>query len=191
MNTEFLYLVAEQLYMNTAAHAMSNRNWLAAIYKSLLVANRGDEEEILWTKYNQWKIDHNCRAARSTAKANKSKLSSFEIGMVTDNYCVIHIEIQKDDDTISKEVHYRKDAFPAGLWEFRNPHNDTVLNNAFERDQLFLSSLKDGFNSSIQDEESVRNEKLANSKKPERLDISLYADIGDEEDSDDQEEFDN
>jgi hypothetical protein len=141
MNTEFLYLVAEQLYMNTAAHAMSNRNWLPAIYKSLLVANRGDEEEILWTKYNQWKIDHNCRAARSTAKANKSKLSSFEIGIVSDNSCVIQIVIQKGDNRILKEVIYRRDAFPVGLWEVRNPQNDTVLNNAFERDQLFLSTL--------------------------------------------------
>lgn len=143
MNTEYLYLVAEQLYSNTLEHPLSNRNWLPAIYKSLLVANRGDEEDILWTKYNEWKIDHNCRAARSTAKSNKSKLSSFEIGMVTTDSCVINIEIKKGDDSISKEVLYRKDAFPAGLWEVRNPQNDTVLNNAFERDQLFESSISD------------------------------------------------
>ena len=38
MNTEYLYLGAEQLYLNASGHPMSNRNWLAAIYKSLLVA---------------------------------------------------------------------------------------------------------------------------------------------------------
>jgi hypothetical protein len=143
MNTEYLYLVAEQLYSNTLEHPLRNRNWLPAIYKSLLVANRGDEEEILWTKYNEWKIDHNCRAALSTSKTNKSKLSSFEIRMITTNSCVIIIQIKKGNTSILKEVLYRKDAFPAGLWEVRNPQNNTVLNNAFERDQLFESSISD------------------------------------------------
>jgi hypothetical protein len=143
MNTEYLYLVAERLYSNTKEHPLKNRNWLPAIYKSLLVANRGDKEEILWTKYNQWKIDHNCRAARSSAKANNSKLNSFEIRMVTINSCVITIEIKKGNNSIFNEVLYSKDAFPTGLWEVRNPQNNTVLNNAFERDQLFESSISD------------------------------------------------
>jgi hypothetical protein len=66
------------------------------------------------------------------------------------------------------------------LRELRNPHNDTVLNNAFERDQLFLSSLKDGFNSknvNRTEAGNVGDADLTGSPKLEKLDISLYADL--------------
>jgi hypothetical protein len=170
MNTEFLYLVAEQLYLNASGHAMSNRNWIAAIYKSLLVANRGDDEEILWTKYNEWKIDHNCRAARSVAKKNKSRLISCDLVKTDSNDYKLLVQIEKGIDIISKTVLYRQDAFPEGLWKVKNPKNDTVLSNQFERDQLFLASLGDGFN-------SKNDLDFKNSPKPGKLDISLYADL--------------
>ena len=170
MNTSYLYLVAEQLYQNTRAHALCNRSWLFAIYKSLLVANRGDAEEILWTKYNEWKIDHNCRAARSTAKANKIKLISFDLHTISSDTCVIKVVIEKDLKLITKEVSYRKSAFPAGLWQVANPKNETVLFNAFERDNLYEASL-----TLYYPKEEVKTETRPAQKA--KLDISLYADI--------------
>jgi|LakMenE01Jun11ns_1017448.scaffolds.fasta_scaffold9923468_3 hypothetical protein len=187
MNTEFLYLIAEQLYLNASGHAMSNRNWIAAIYKSLLVANRGDDEEILWTKYSEWKIDHNCRAARSVAKKNKSRLISCDLVKTDSNEYKLLVQIEKGIDIISKTVLYRQDAFPEGLWKVKNPKNDTVLSNQFERDQLFLASLGDNVNSPIQDELiSVKEntvKPVSNSSKPEKLDISLYSDLDEDYDT--------
>ena len=184
MNTEFLYLVAEQLYLNASGHPMSNRNWIAAIYKSLLVANRGDAEEILWTKYNEWKIDHNCRAARSTAKANKSKIISFNMVPTGLAAFEIVVTIQKGTDLISKTIIYRKDAFPEGLWRVKNPKNDTVLSNQFERDQLFEESLSSTsyfakLIDRIMDREIIEEDDLDLDipNSPDKLDISLYSDI--------------
>ena len=184
MNTEYLYLVAEQLYLNASGHPMSNRNWIAAIYKSLLVANRGDAEEILWTKYNEWKIDHNCRAARSTAKANKSKIISFNMVPTGLAAFEIVVTIQKGTDLISKTIIYRKDAFPEGLWRVKNPKNDTVLSNQFERDQLFEESLSSTsyfakLIDRIMDQEIIEEDDLDLDipNTPDKLDISLYSDI--------------
>ena len=184
MNTEYLYLVAEQLYLNASGHPMSNRNWIAAIYKSLLVANRGDAEEILWTKYNEWKIDHNCRAARSTAKANKSKIISFNMVPTGLAAFEIVVTIQKDIDLISKTIIYRKDAFPEGLWKVKNPKNDTVLSNQFERDQLFEESLSSTsyfakLIDRVMDQEIIEEDDLDLDipNSPDKLDISLYSDI--------------
>ena len=190
MNTEYLYLVAEQLYLNASGHPMCNRNWIAAIYKSLLVANRGDAEEILWTKYNEWKIDHNCRAARSTAKANKSKIISFNMVPTGSTAFEIVVTIQKGTDLISKTIIYRKDAFPEGLWRVKNPKNDTVLSNQFERDQLFEESLSSTsyfakLIDRIMDQEIIEEDDLDFDipNSPDKLDISLYSDIdGDEKD---------
>ena len=191
MNTEYLYLVAEQLYLNASGHPMSNRNWIAAIYKSLLVANRGDAEEILWTKYNEWKIDHNCRAARSTAKANKSKIISFNMVPTGLAAFEIVVTIQKDIDLISKTIIYRKDAFPEGLWKVKNPKNDTVLCNQFERDQLFEESLSSTsyfakLIDRIMDREIIEEDDLDLDipNSPDKLDISLYSDIDGHEQDD-------
>jgi len=190
MNTEYLYLVAEQLYLNASGHPMCNRNWIAAIYKSLLVANRGDAEEILWTKYNEWKIDHNCRAARSTAKTNKSKIISFNMVPTDLTAFEIVVTIQKGTDVISKTIIYKKDAFPEGLWRVKNPKNDTVLSNQFERDQLFEESLSSTsyfakLIDRIMDREIVTENDLDVDipNTPDKLDISLYSDLdGDEQD---------
>ena len=191
MNTEYLYLVAEQLYLNASGHPMCNRNWIAAIYKSLLVANRGDAEEILWTKYNEWKIDHNCRAARSTAKANKSKIISFNMVPTGLTAFEIVVTIQKDVDVISKTIIYRKDAFPEGLWRVKNPKNDTVLSNQFERDQLFEESLSSTsyfvkLIDRIMDREIVTEDDLDLDipNTPDKLDISLYSDLDADEEVD-------
>jgi hypothetical protein len=184
MNTEFLYLVAEQLYLNASGHAMSNRNWLAAIYKSLLVANRGDDEEILWTKYNEWKIDHNCRAARSVAKKNKSRLLSCDLVLKDLAAFEIFVTIQKGADLISKTIIYRKAAFPEGLWKVKNPKNETVLINAFERDKLYEESVSSAstFTSLINDimDREVMTEDDLDLEIPNshgKLDISLYSDL--------------
>lgn len=156
-----LYLVAEKLHSNAAGHRLNTKNWIAAIYKSLLVANKGDKEEILWTKYNEWKINHNCRAARSAAKANKSKIISFKVEKIDiDNY-FIHATYEEKEKIISNTIVYRKEAFPVGLWKVYSPKNDTVLANANERDVLFRASISE-----------------YNNENNGGIDLSLYADLG-------------
>jgi hypothetical protein len=175
MNTEFLYLVAEQLYLNAAQHPMSNRLWLPAIYKSLLASNRGDQEDILWTKYNQWKIDHNCRASRSNAKTNQSKIISFDIQDQGMEKNLIKVIIEKKMKIIDIQVKYRREDFPKGLWEFKNPKNKSVLSSFLEADALYDASVYE----SNQDAElsSSFDPKENDSLKPKVLNISLYSDL--------------
>ena len=84
------YLIAEKLYFNAASNSFCNRNWLFTIYKSLLVSNANDKEEIKWTKYNQWKIDHNCRAAKAAAKKNGFKIDHLSLTIINDNKAAIN-----------------------------------------------------------------------------------------------------
>ncbi len=143
MNKEYVYLIAEQLYLNTTDHPLCNRNWLFAIYKSLLVANEGDTEPIIWTKYNQWKIDHNCRASKTTAKANNTYIVDFSISLVDENCAEIKVTFNKKG-LVTEPVlcTYKKDAFTYDMWEFRNPNNESVLLSPYERDQLFNTSVQ-------------------------------------------------
>lgn len=143
MNKEYIYLIAEQLYLNTTDHPLCNRNWLFAIYKSLLVANEGDTEPIIWTKYNQWKIDHNCRASKTTAKANNTYIVDFSISLVDENCADIKVTFNKKGLVIEPVLcAYKKDAFTNDMWEFRNPNNESVLLSPYERDQLFNTSVQ-------------------------------------------------
>lgn len=176
MNTEYLYLVAEQLYFNAAQHPLSNRLWLPAIYKSLLVSNRGDQEEILWTKYNQWKINHNCRASRSKAKINQSKIISFDIQDLGMEEHLIKVTIENKMKMIDIQLNYRKEDFPRGLWEFKNPKKTSVLSSFLELDALYDASVS----------ESNQDVELSASYDPKEnvpsqnggLNIVLYADLG-------------
>lgn len=143
MNKEYVYLIAEQLYLNTTNHTLCNRNWLFAIYKSLLVANEGDLEPIVWTKYNQWKIDHNCRASKTTAKANNTYIVDFSISMVDDHCAEIKVTFNKKG-LVTEPVNciYSKNSFNNDMWESRNPNNESVLLSPYERDQLFNTSVQ-------------------------------------------------
>ena len=96
----------------------------------------------------------------------------------------IVVTIQKDTDLISKTIIYRKNAFPEGLWRVKNPKNDTVLSNQFERDQLFEESLSSTsyfakLIDRIMDQEIIEEDDLDLDipNSPDKLDISLYSDI--------------
>lgn len=143
MNKEYVYLIAEDLYNKAAGHNLYNRNWLFAIYKSLLVANEGNNEEIIWrNEYKQWKIDHNCRAAKSQANRNRTILQKIRLSNITEDSANIEAEFNKGRVVIEQCI-YRKDGFQSGLWRIPNPNGKTVLLSAFERDELFRATLPD------------------------------------------------
>ena len=143
MNKEYVYQIAEQLYLNTTDHPLCNRNWLFAIYKSLLVANEGDTEPIIWTKYNQWKIDHNCRASKTTAKANNTHITDFSMILENDDLASIKVTFnRKGLATEPITCTYKRESFKNDMWEFRNPNNESVLLSPYERDQLFNTSVQ-------------------------------------------------
>jgi hypothetical protein len=143
MNKEYVYLIAEQLYLNTTDHSLCNRNWLFAIYKSLLVTNEGDAEPIIWTKYNQWKIDHNCRASKTKAKGNNTHITDFNMILENEDCVAIKVTfIKKGLATEPITCSYKRIAFANDMWEFRNPNNESVLLSAYERDQLFNASIQ-------------------------------------------------
>lgn len=143
MNKEFVYLIAEKLYLNTTDEPLCNRNWLFAIYKALLIANEGDTESIIWTIHKQWKIDHNCRASKTTAKANNTYITNFDLALDEENNATIKVKFNKKGTTTEIiECNYNSAAFTSELWEFKNPNNETVLLSAFERDQLFNASIQ-------------------------------------------------
>ncbi len=142
MNREFVYLIAEALYLNTTAHPLCTRNWLFAIYKSLLVANEGDTEEIKWTRYDQWKIDHNCRAAKSIATQNRSKIEQIEIDRINEHESRIRVIFSKGLIlTTQMTCFYKSEGFIPSMWTFRNPKNESVLLSAYDRDELYRASL--------------------------------------------------
>lgn len=170
MNREFVYLIAEALYLNTTAHPLCNRNWLFAIYKSLLVANENDTEEIKWNQYSQWKIDHNCRAAKSIANQHQSKIEQMDIDWVSDYESRIRVIFKKGEITTTQMTcFYKSESFIPGMWTFRNPKNESVLLSAYERDELFKASLRE-----YQIEESL----VINDRKNEKSDFDkVYNDL--------------
>jgi len=169
MNREFVYLIAEALYLNTTAHPLCNRNWLFAIYKSLLVANEHDTEEIKWTQYNQWKIDHNCRAAKSIAIQHRSKIEQMDIDWVNDYERRIRVIFSKDGIlTAQMTCFFKIEAFIPGMWTFRNPKNESVLLSDYERDELFKASLP-----TYEIEEEPVKETLVEDKKEEAKILSF------------------
>ena len=136
------YLIAEKLYFNAASNSFCNRNWLFTIYKSLLVSNANDKEEIKWTKYNQWKIDHNCRAAKAAAKKNGFKIDHLSLTIINDNKAALKVSFSKGClKSESINCVYERDSFLKSLWEFKNHKQEAVLLNQNERDQLFESSI--------------------------------------------------
>ncbi len=143
MNKEYVYLIAEELYLNANKHVLCNRNWLFAIYKALLVENEGDTEPIFWTKYNQWKIDHNCRAAKTKAKKNNTQIVTFNISIENENDAILQVVFKKNSAIIPAiKCHYKIGSFPNEMWEIKNPNNESILLSAFEKDQLFKSSIE-------------------------------------------------
>lgn len=142
MKRTHAYLIAEKLYFNATSNSLCNRNWLFTIYKSLLISNAKDEEGIKWTKYNQWKIDHNCRAAKSSVKKNGIKIDQFHLTIINDNKAEIKVSFSKGSlKSESVSCVYERASFLNSLWEFKNPINETVLSSQYERDQLFESSI--------------------------------------------------
>lgn len=149
MNNTYLYLISEELYKHTSSNSLCNRNWLFSIYKSLLVSNGINNEPIIWTKYNQWKIDHNCRAAKSTAKSDGTVLVDFILNKIDDDKCLITGTFHKKNKTETGNCNYCRSAFPSGLWMETNPNGQTVLLSEFECDQLFESSIADEYYNSL------------------------------------------
>lgn len=142
MNREFFYLIAEALYLKTTNHPLCNRNWLFAIYKSLLVTNVNDTEQMIWTPYNQWKIDHNCRAAKSTATKNLSKIEQLTIDRINEHENRIRVIFSKNGILNTPlTCMFSKDGFPSDLWTFRNPQHESVLLSSYECDELYHSCL--------------------------------------------------
>lgn len=142
MNKEYVYLIAEKLYLNATVEPLCNRNWLFAIYKALLIANEGDTEPIIWTQYNQWKIDHNCRASKTTAKANRTYITYFSLIINEENCAIIKVVFNKKGvDLKPIECIYKATGFTREMWEIKNPYNESVLLSNFERDQLFNASI--------------------------------------------------
>jgi hypothetical protein len=166
MKRTHAYLIAEKLYFNAASNSLCNRNWLFAIYKSLLVSNAKDEQEIKWTKYNQWKIDHNLRNAKTASKKNKITIHHFEIMIIDENTACIMVSILKGDkmeDNIT--CLYERDSFIPSFWTFKNPKNETVLLSQYERDQLFESSIYSFDEIEEESENTSNNNKGKKSKK--------------------------
>lgn len=142
MNNEFIYLISEKLYSNASVDTLCNRSWLFAIYKSLLVTNKNDTKPIVWTKYNQWQIDHNCRASKSTAVENKTVLESYSIKLINNNEAEIKGFFSKKGLHFDETLVYSREGFISELWEVKNPNGESVLMGAFERDKLYESSLE-------------------------------------------------
>lgn len=142
MKVTHAYLIAEKLYFNAAGNTLCNRNWLFSIYKSLLISNANDIEEIKWTKYNQWKIDHNCRAAKAAAKKNKITIQYFGINIIDENTVNLQVSFMKDNKMEdSFTCLFERGSFTPSFWLLKNPNHDTVLLSSYERDQLFESSI--------------------------------------------------
>jgi hypothetical protein len=142
MKRTHAYLIAEKLYFNAASNSFCNRNWLFTIYKSLLISNANDKEEIKWTKYNQWKIDHNCRAAKASAKKNGFKIDHLSLTIINDNKAALKVSFSKGGlKSENITCVYERDSFLKSLWEFKNPKQEVILLSQNERDQLFESSI--------------------------------------------------
>ena len=142
MKKAYAYLIAEQFYFNSTNSTLCNRNWLFAIYKSLLISNSNDSGQIEWTKYNQWKIDHNCRAAKANALKNKILINSFSLNLINDSRAELIVNFSINNlKTESINCVYERDSFINSLWEYKNPKGETILVSRYERDQLFETSI--------------------------------------------------
>jgi len=141
MNNELIYLLSEKLYSNATVDPLCNRSWLFSIYKSLLVTNKNDNKPIVWTKYNQWQIDHNCRASKSAALENKTVLESYTINLINESEAEIKGRFFKNSRQFEETFNYSRKGFVSDLWETKNPNGATILMSAYERDKLFESSL--------------------------------------------------
>ena len=139
MNKEYIYLIAEDLYKRASLHELCNRNWLFCIYKSLLSSIENDEKEMIWTKYNQWQIDHNCRASKATATKNQTSIHSLQIEMLNADECRLSVQLHTKKGIEAFDVPFNRSAFPASLWETQNPSGETALMSIYERDRLFDS----------------------------------------------------
>lgn len=157
------YLIAEKLYFNATSNSLCNRNWLFSIYKSLLISNANDNEEIIWTKHKQWNIDHNSRAAKS--KANKKGISiiEFDLSVVDENTVLLNVTFS-EGGLITEGIPYvyRRDSFLNSLWDLKNAKQETILLGQHERDQLFESSIYSS------DEIEVKSEAILSNKKGEK-----------------------
>ena len=171
MKRTHAYLIAEKLYFNAASNSFCNRNWLFTIYKSLLISNANDKEETKWTKYNQWKIDHNCRAAKASAKKNGLKIDHLSLTIINDNKAALKVSFSKGGFKIeSINCVYERDSFLKSLWEFKNHKQEAVLLNQNERDQLFESTIYSFDEIEEEIETSSSNDKGKKSKKRAKKD---------------------
>ena len=171
MKRTHAYLISEKLYFNAAYNSLCNRNWLFTIYKSLLISNANDKEETKWTKYNQWKIDHNCRAAKASAKKNGFKIDNLSLTIIDDNKALLKVLFSKGGfKSESINCVYERDSFLKSLWEFKNSKQEAVLLNQNERDQLFESTIYSFDEIEEEIETSSSNDKGKKSKKRAKKD---------------------
>jgi hypothetical protein len=160
------YLIAEKLYFNASSNSLCNRNWLFSIYKSLLISNTNENEEIIWTKYNQWKIDHNCRTAKSLAKNKGITIINFDLTIVDENTALLNVTFSEGGlRSESIPYVYRRDSFLNSLWELKNAKQETILLGPHERDQLFESSIYSSDEIEVKSEAILSNKKGKKSKK--------------------------
>src|SRR5574343_1940074 len=127
MNKEYIYLIAEELYKTASMHELCNRNWLFCIYRSLLTSIENDDKEMVWTQYNEWQIDHNCRASKATATKNESSIENFTIERIDQDKCLIIVQFNTKKGFQTFEVPYSRTGFPLSLWQTKNPKGETAL----------------------------------------------------------------
>jgi hypothetical protein len=136
------YLVAERLYFNSTNNPLCNRRWLFTIYKSLLISNSNENKKIEWTKYNQWNIDHNCRAAKANALKEKVVIDSFRLNFIDDDVVQISVIFLVDNlKTESITCIFERSSFIDEFWKVQNPKGDTILLSRYEGEQLFEASI--------------------------------------------------
>lgn len=142
MKKEYIYLIAEELYKTASIHELCNRSWLFCIYRSLLTSIENDQKEMVWTKYKEWQIDHNCRASKAKATKNETYIHSITVERLDQDRCIIGVQFNTKKGTLAFEVPYNRIGFPISLWETQSPKGETALMSSYERDQLFESSCR-------------------------------------------------
>jgi hypothetical protein len=68
MIREKIYLNTEQLDVDCKSHKLCTCGWDYVIYNALFVSNRNFHTPIKWTKYIEWKINHNMLTNKTITK---------------------------------------------------------------------------------------------------------------------------
>ena len=132
-----LFLIAEYLYKKVEFHEMATRNWVFAIYKSLIVSNQFENKPVYWTKHKQWDIDHNFRSRKAAVKKDGALLVDVSIDRIYNSTVEINASVENCRGVKRFSCNYSRQGFENYLWNVRNPKNATVLLSSYERDVIF------------------------------------------------------